>query len=366
MVTSLKVTGQTTLSDLETFSKLAGDGAKIRGRTNSEGGITLYASTKKAGAFDFVARMFGGGRDVKRQLGEQAIQTILRNSSSLGNAQHGELVRNILTDTPRTNHGRELRTEGLQQILTRSVETFQNKVEFNGKTYTQDKLLGKDGMGLVHLYKSDDGEEIVLKRPKIDMRKIDPGDPEKYEGQIKERDEFYQAIRDEIAVHRRINDLGAHPNVVPLLGELTGPDGEPIIVLPLLPNKDGRNLSNNLSLALQGNRISEDDYRQCSYTMLQDMGTSLQHLHDRAGVLHLDMKLETLLLAAQLPDAFAQLLVVREPLLHLIEDRRLGAGVLHHAADHAVVEAFVLRLERGARAGVRVDQQLVHGHAHHP
>ncbi len=47
MPLQLNVTSQTTLQDLDAFARLAGDDAKIRGKVEKDGSVTLYASHKK-------------------------------------------------------------------------------------------------------------------------------------------------------------------------------------------------------------------------------------------------------------------------------------------------------------------------------
>ena len=298
MALQLNVTSQTTIRDLDAFSSKVGDQAKIRGKVEKDGSITLYASTRKSGAFDWLAKLFGGAsRKDKQEAGQRAIETILRNSSSLGEGTHQKLVSNLWGGVPH-GRGQELRTDGLQKVVDTSRDLLSQSVEFMGKTYNREKQLGSDGFGVVDLYRSEDGESIVLKRPKVEMGTM-PNTPLEKERHLefvnRERDTAYQELREEIALYRHIQQAGGHPNVLPMLGELTGPMGEPILVLPLMPNGDAFSLGNSLCGALEQGRVDGHQGQLMGLTMLKDVGDSLQHLHERAGVLHLDMKPENYL-----------------------------------------------------------------------
>lgn len=302
MPLQLNVTSQTTLQDLDAFARLAGDDAKIRGKVEKDGSVTLYASHKKSGSFDWLSRLFGGqSRASKQEVAQQAIATILRNSSSLGTEKHDRLMGNVWSGVP-GGRGHEIRTEGLQKIVGDSTPLLKDTVEFGGKTYAREKALGSDGNGEVDLYRSEDGEAIVLKRPKVPTG-TPPRDPQELEGYLsrlsESRQEANQALRDEIALHRHIQESGEHPNILPLLGELTGPLGEPILVLPLAPKGDAFGLGNKLCGAREDGRVDTRQGELMGLTMLRDVGESLDHLHNRAGVLHLDMKPENYLVDGQ-------------------------------------------------------------------
>ncbi len=301
MATKLNVTAQTNLSHLDAFMRLAGEGAKIRGKTERDGSITLYASHKPRGSFDWLATLFGGGRQAKQEKAQQALDTILRNASGMTPQTHQALLGHVLDEVPRD--GRELRTEGLQQLVQASQDKLATTIEFGGKTYTQGKLLGADGFGIVHLFHAEDGSAVVVKRPKVESGPPDPehvGNPEymtrHLQSQRQARDQAYGALQREIDVHRHVTDSGGHPNVMPMLGQLTGPLGEPILVLPLAPKGDAFELGNKMAQARVRGDLSASQGDRLGLMMLRDVGASLQHLHGQAGVLHLDLKPENYLL----------------------------------------------------------------------
>ncbi|HSV47766.1 MAG TPA: hypothetical protein VLJ58_18400 [Ramlibacter sp.] len=301
MNVKLNVTSQTNLSHLDAFMQLAGDGAKIRGKTERDGSVTLYASHKPRGSFDWLARLFGGGRQDKQDKAQQAIDTILRNASGMAPQTHDRLLGNVFDDVPRDR--RELRTEGLQQLVHSSQAKLATTIEFGGKTYTQGKLLGNDGFGVVHLFQAEDGSAVVVKRPKVESGQPDPErlrDPQALRDYLREqegvRQDAYGSLQREIDVHRHVTDCGQHPHVMPMLGQLTGPLGEPMLVLPLAPKGDAFELGNKLALARERGDVTPTEGDRLGLMMLRDIGGSLQHLHSRAGVLHLDLKPENYLL----------------------------------------------------------------------
>jgi serine/threonine protein kinase len=284
MVTELRVTSQTNLQDLQAFLDKAGDGAKIRAR-EQDGTVTLYASPKKHGLFNWLTSLFGPSRQDKREAGERAIGTIIKQSSDLSTGTKDKLVRNIMGEAPRTDKGKELRTEGLRQIVESANRELDTHISFNGKDYTRGKQLGADGQGIVHLYTPlDGGDPIVVKHgaPPAMLR----DDPDAWK-------EAGDDLRKEIDIHRHITDSGKHPNVLPMLGELTGRKGEPVMILPLAPHGDAYDLSGKL---WESTTLSGSDRKDIGYAMLKDIGSSLQHLHGQSGVLHLDMKLENYLI----------------------------------------------------------------------
>jgi serine/threonine protein kinase len=102
-------------------------------------------------------------------------------------------------------------------------------------------------------------------------------------------------MQKEVDVHYRIDSAGKHPNVLGVLGDLQGPNGERMIVLPLAPKGDSHELGMKMREGLNTGKLTLDEARPVAYTMLKDVGGSLQHLHDKAGVLHLDLKSENYL-----------------------------------------------------------------------
>ncbi|WP_276807783.1 protein kinase domain-containing protein [Castellaniella defragrans] len=331
MPLQMNVTSQTTLQDLNAFAQLAGDNAKIRGKIEKDGSVTLYASHKKSGSFDWLNRLFGGqSRASKQEVAQQAIATILRNSSSLGPENHDRLIHNAWDGVP-GGRGRELRTEGLQKVVGASTPLLQNTVEFGGKIYTKEKALGSDGCGQVDLYRGEDGEAIVLKRPK-EPSISQPGSPDQMEGYLQRlyqaREDANQVLREEITVHRHIQESGEHPNILPMLGELTGPLGEPVLVLPFAPKGDAFDLGHRLNLARETGQVDSHQGELMGLTMLRDVGESLRHLHERAGVLHLDMKPENYLIDGEgrlrLSDFGTSMIGVQQTLttLHPVENDR--------------------------------------------
>lgn len=67
--------GTTKVSDLQAFAQKVGDGAKIRGRKNGDGSITLYASTRKGtGLRNY---LFDGHTASRRAAARDAIAMIL-------------------------------------------------------------------------------------------------------------------------------------------------------------------------------------------------------------------------------------------------------------------------------------------------
>ena len=345
MPLQLNVTAQTTLLDLDAFTRQAGDNAKIRGKIEKDGSVTLYASTRKSGSFDWLNRLFGGqSRASKQETAQQAIATILRNSSSLDTTHHERLMGNVWNGVPH-GRGQEIRTEGLQQVLEVSSTVLKDTVEFGGKLYAKEKALGSDGNGEVDLYRSEDGEAIVLKRPKI-ITGTPPRDTEALISYLNDQQDTRlkanQALRTEIELHRHIQSSGEHPNILPMLGELTGPRGEPILVLPLAPKGDAYDLGNKLCQAREEGRVDARQGELMGLTMLRDVGESLDHLHNRAGVLHLDMKPENYL-------------VDGEGRLRLMDFGTSKTGLQHDLQEHPVDSLRFLSPENLTAKRRRID-----------
>ncbi len=96
MDASLRVTSQTTLEQLQQFSRDAGDNAKIRGEKNKDGSITLYASTKKGTG---AANKLMGGRADRQKAAQEAITTVLRGAG--GGQQLQRATTHILDRMPK-------------------------------------------------------------------------------------------------------------------------------------------------------------------------------------------------------------------------------------------------------------------------
>jgi serine/threonine protein kinase len=292
MVTELKVTGQTTLSDLHAFAQKAGRDAKIRGRVDGEGNVTLYASTKPRNPFDWVARLFGGGRQQRRDIGQRAVETIVMQSSGLSPNTRRALTQDILRDAPRTEGGKELRGSGLREIVKNAKLVMDNTIEFGGKRFERQKELGRGANGICDLFRCpDDGSEVVVKRVRMTMfvKDTDPETGLVAPRDYAQRDKAWDVLRDEIANGHQINQMGDHPNVMKTLGWTEGPMGDPIMIMPVLGKGDGVDVS--VLLGQSRDKYSKDEYRSLALTILQDVGAGLQHLHQH-GMLHLDMKLE--------------------------------------------------------------------------
>jgi hypothetical protein len=118
MGVTLKVDSKTTLAQLDQFAQEAGEGAKIRAKKDSGGGVTLYASTKKEGRFDWLLRLFGMGRQDKREAGQQAIESILRQTAGQDPGLQQRLLGNVFEG--RRDGGGEMRTEHLRDLVKTS------------------------------------------------------------------------------------------------------------------------------------------------------------------------------------------------------------------------------------------------------
>jgi serine/threonine protein kinase len=108
MDASLRVTSQTTLDQLQRFTDAAGDNAKIRGKKNDDGSITLYASTKKGTG---AANKLMGGRADRQRAAQEAITTVLRGAG--GGQQLQRATGHILDRMPKG----ELRGSTLKDMV---------------------------------------------------------------------------------------------------------------------------------------------------------------------------------------------------------------------------------------------------------
>lgn len=115
---SLHVTDKTSIQDLQRFAAEAGDGAKIRGKRNSDKSITLYASEKKTGGLK--NRMFGTTAK-RRAAAQSAITQIFyanTNRTQFG-SRGGKLdddLTDVITFMPSTT--KELTGKSLKELAS--------------------------------------------------------------------------------------------------------------------------------------------------------------------------------------------------------------------------------------------------------
>ena len=91
---TLRVTTRTSLDELQRFADAAGDKAKIRGRQNADGSITLYASTMTGTGLD---NLIHGKRIEHQNAARQAVSMVLR---GVGGGQLDVATNNILAKLP--------------------------------------------------------------------------------------------------------------------------------------------------------------------------------------------------------------------------------------------------------------------------
>lgn len=116
----LTVTNQTTLDQLRQFSDSAGANAKIRGKQNKDGSVTLYASTKKGTGLENKVQDDRGG---KQATARYAVTMVL---NRVKGANLDAAMANVKAQLPAQG---ELRGAGLAHLVQQAQTARQNAVD---------------------------------------------------------------------------------------------------------------------------------------------------------------------------------------------------------------------------------------------
>lgn len=169
--------------------------------------------------------------------------------------------------------------QAASQVLPDKIENNGKKLTIGGEVYTHQKKLAEGGYGVVELYRSASGKEVVLKLPIVDT--LSSGTEQRLETAVK-------TMKDEIVSHRAAL-AGCKDQTLDLLGIVRTPDGRIGIALEMMPNGDVSGAQKAISKAVQDGSLSPTVARTLQLTLLQDMAKGLAALHG-AGLAHLDIK----------------------------------------------------------------------------
>jgi len=184
------------------------------------------------------------------------------------------------------------------------------QIEINGTKYTFEKKLGEGGNGAVHLYRSESGESIAVKRPINIMHAqiaaheqelstaTTPDVREKAIEKLNQLKAPLLAYHQELEAHLRVDGQG---HIVGLKGAVMGKNGELMIALELAPHGDIAKVQENLyatkdsaTASIPESKIILDNTNAlaksaAALTLLQDMAHGLLECHN-SGVVHMDVK----------------------------------------------------------------------------
>jgi len=196
---------------------------------------------------------------------------------------------------------KSLRSEALKQleatgsVLKRDKDALPKEVQFNGKTYTHVKQLGKGGFGVAHLFETTNKqtqqtEQVVVKqfiRGESDAK------------------EWFGKMQKEIRAHQYAmgpNGKG-HENVLALKGVLFDSKseglGEFLTVTEVASKGELKDVSAKIDDALKNKALTPTTHQLLKRSLLAKTMEGMKYVQSQRDMLHLDLKPENVFVTAQ-------------------------------------------------------------------
>ncbi|WP_417263113.1 protein kinase domain-containing protein [Celeribacter sp.] len=171
---------------------------------------------------------------------------------------------------------RELAQQTVQQTMNKMLggEISDDMAVFtiDGKAYDRGPKLAQGGFGEVVRYDAQDGSGSLAVKFELEIN-----------------DSSHDSLAQEIKAHRH---AAAEPNdnILGFSGAARTREGNFVIATPLAGAGDGAQARDAIAGALADGKISQKTAQTVALTVMVDVIKGMQHLHDTAGMTHIDFK----------------------------------------------------------------------------
>lgn len=168
----------------------------------------------------------------------------------------------------------------VQKAYPNKASDDMSSVTLNGKTYGKRQHLATGGGGTVSIYEDDQGGKIVLKEPK-GYKPDGEVTEDKFEEFAGEARNQWEAIGGE---------KGPAPtNIMGMEGLVLGPNGQPLMAMPLADGGDAEGVNLAVNAAAQTGLISPQAQNAITQDLVRQMAMGIKQMQDK-GISHHDLK----------------------------------------------------------------------------